>query len=219
MQVDSPAAQIDFSAFPDATGHFGDYGGTFVAETLIAALDELKAAYAKYRADPEFLREYEYDLKHFVGRPSPIYHCARLSRRSAERPAWIEVVRPTDQRGLSMIRTVWSAGTATLTSSGAAHERTIALHDDRLVVTDRVRGFERRAVCRWRLRPGAWVLRGNRLTDGRHDLSVEADAPIARLALVEGWESRHYQQRTVVPVLEVEITTPTTLRTFYRWAP
>jgi len=80
MQVDSPAAQIDFSAFPDATGHFGDYGGTFVAETLIAALEELKAAYAKYRADPEFLREYEYDLKHFVGRPSPIYHCARLSR-------------------------------------------------------------------------------------------------------------------------------------------
>ena len=105
------------------------------------------------------------------------------------------------------------------TASGAVHERTIALHDDRLVVTDRVRDFERHAVCRWRLRPGAWVLNGTRLADGRHELSVECDAPIARVALVEGWESRHYQQRTVVPVLEVELATPTTLRTTYRWTP
>ncbi|MBU6437668.1 MAG: tryptophan synthase subunit beta, partial [Betaproteobacteria bacterium] len=65
---------------PDASGHFGPYGGTFVAETLIHALDELKAAYDRYRADPEFLREFRYELAHFVGRPSPIYHAARLSR-------------------------------------------------------------------------------------------------------------------------------------------
>jgi tryptophan synthase beta chain len=65
---------------PDARGHFGPYGGTFVAETLIHALDELQAAYAKYRDDPEFKREFAYELKHFVGRPSPIYHAARTSR-------------------------------------------------------------------------------------------------------------------------------------------
>ena len=70
---------------PDARGHFGPvrgttYGGTFVAETLIHALRELEDAYARYRADPEFQREFRHELKHFVGRPSPIYHAARLSR-------------------------------------------------------------------------------------------------------------------------------------------
>ncbi len=65
---------------PDARGHFGPYGGTFVAETLIHALHELEAAYAKYREDPEFVAEFRHELKHFVGRPSPIYHAARLSR-------------------------------------------------------------------------------------------------------------------------------------------
>jgi tryptophan synthase beta chain len=65
---------------PDARGHIGPYGGTFVAETLIHALDELKAAYEHYRRDPEFVAEFRSELKHFVGRPSPVYHAARLSR-------------------------------------------------------------------------------------------------------------------------------------------
>ncbi|QAZ40965.1 tryptophan synthase subunit beta [Methylibium sp. Pch-M] len=65
---------------PDASGHFGRYGGSFVAETLIHALDELKAAYARYRDDPEFVAEFKSELAHFVGRPSPIYHAARMSR-------------------------------------------------------------------------------------------------------------------------------------------
>ena len=65
---------------PDARGHFGPYGGTFVAETLIHALDELKAAYEHYRQDPAFMAEYRSELAHFVGRPSPVYHAARLSR-------------------------------------------------------------------------------------------------------------------------------------------
>ena len=66
-------------AFPDARGHFGPYGGSFVAETLTHALAELKDAYARYSADPEFLEEFRYELKHFVGRPSPIYHAKRWS--------------------------------------------------------------------------------------------------------------------------------------------
>ncbi len=65
---------------PDATGHFGPYGGSFVAETLIHALDELKLAYARYRNDAEFIAEFRHELAHFVGRPSPVYHCARMSR-------------------------------------------------------------------------------------------------------------------------------------------
>jgi tryptophan synthase beta chain len=64
---------------PDSHGHFGPYGGIFVAETLIQALDELRIAYEKYRSDPEFLAEFRYDLKHYVGRPSPVYHCKRWS--------------------------------------------------------------------------------------------------------------------------------------------
>jgi tryptophan synthase beta chain len=65
---------------PDAKGHFGPYGGVFVAETLIHALDELKEAYARYQHDPEFIAEFEYELKHYVGRPSPIYHAKRWSQ-------------------------------------------------------------------------------------------------------------------------------------------
>jgi tryptophan synthase beta chain len=64
---------------PDNHGHFGPYGGIFVAETLIQALDELRIAYEKYRSDPEFIAEFRYDLKHYVGRPSPVYHCKRWS--------------------------------------------------------------------------------------------------------------------------------------------
>jgi len=64
---------------PDSHGHFGPYGGIFVAETLIQALDELRIAYEKYRGDAEFIAEFRYDLKHYVGRPSPVYHCQRWS--------------------------------------------------------------------------------------------------------------------------------------------
>ena len=64
---------------PDDRGHFGPYGGVFVAETLIHALDELRDAYAECSKDPAFIAEYEYELKHYVGRPSPIYHATRWS--------------------------------------------------------------------------------------------------------------------------------------------
>src|SRR5687768_15592417 len=66
---------------PDAAGHFGPYGGTFVAETLVHALDQLKAAYQRYRDDPAFKAEFADELKHYVGRPSPVYHARRWSGR------------------------------------------------------------------------------------------------------------------------------------------
>jgi len=65
--------------FPDARGHFGPYGGSFVAETLSHALAELNEAYARYSHDAEFLEEFRYELAHFVGRPSPVYHAKRWS--------------------------------------------------------------------------------------------------------------------------------------------
>ncbi len=64
---------------PDSRGHFGPYGGVFVSETLVHALDELRVAYQHYSKDPAFLEEFHYELKHFVGRPSPVYHAKRLS--------------------------------------------------------------------------------------------------------------------------------------------
>ena len=65
---------------PDADGHFGPYGGKFVAETLMLPITELEQAYQKYIDDPEFLAELDADFKHYVGRPSPIYHCQRWSQ-------------------------------------------------------------------------------------------------------------------------------------------
>src|SRR6476659_2001800 len=70
----------DFHAYPDSAGHFGRYGGRFVAETLIGPLQELAAAYDAARIDPAFVRAYDEDLAHYVGRPSPIYFAERLSR-------------------------------------------------------------------------------------------------------------------------------------------
>ncbi|MCE7031608.1 tryptophan synthase subunit beta [Lysobacter sp. GX 14042] len=70
---------IDYHAWPDATGHFGRYGGRFVAETLAGPLQELAQAYDQARGDPGFIHAFEQDLAHYVGRPSPIYHARRLS--------------------------------------------------------------------------------------------------------------------------------------------
>ena len=70
----------DFNAYPDAHGRFGEYGGSYVAETLMAPLAELTEAYLRLRKDPAFIAELDRDLKHYVGRPSPIYHAERLSK-------------------------------------------------------------------------------------------------------------------------------------------
>ncbi|TAL87402.1 MAG: tryptophan synthase subunit beta [Rhodanobacter sp.] len=70
----------DFHRWPDAHGRFGDFGGQYVAETLMAPLAELTEAYERLRDDPAFIAELDRDLKHYVGRPSPIYHAERLSQ-------------------------------------------------------------------------------------------------------------------------------------------
>jgi tryptophan synthase beta chain len=75
---------------PDATGHFGPYGGVFVAETLMHALDELKREYLRVRDDASFQAEFEYDLKHYVGRPSPVYYARRLSEQLGGAQIWLK---------------------------------------------------------------------------------------------------------------------------------
>jgi len=67
-------------SYPDSRGHFGVYGGTFVAETLMVPLKELLHAYENFMADEEFLQELDADLQNYVGRPSPLYHAARWSQ-------------------------------------------------------------------------------------------------------------------------------------------
>ena len=75
---------------PDSRGHFGPYGGVFVAETLIHALDELREQYARYQHDPEFVAEFEDELAHYVGRPSPVYHARRWSEKAGGAQIWLK---------------------------------------------------------------------------------------------------------------------------------
>ncbi len=73
-------ADIDYASFPDEKGHFGIYGGRFVSETLISALDELASMYQRLKDDPSFQAEFDKDMAHYVGRPSPLYHAERWSK-------------------------------------------------------------------------------------------------------------------------------------------
>jgi tryptophan synthase beta chain len=80
-QVGQAAESVSLTELPDAGGHFGPYGGRFVAETLMGPLEELRLAYEQYCQDPAFQAELDKDLAQFVGRPSPLYHAERWSRQ------------------------------------------------------------------------------------------------------------------------------------------
>jgi tryptophan synthase beta chain len=82
MPTDNTKQTIDYSAMPDERGHFGVYGGRFVSETLMQALDELRDAYEKFSTDKDFQAEFDADLAYYVGRPSPLYHAERLSKET-----------------------------------------------------------------------------------------------------------------------------------------
>lgn len=108
--------------------------------------------------------------------------------------------------------------------AGTSHKRHLALEDGRLCVSDEVAGQFGKAVLRWRLAPGAWHLF---VEDGMVrlvnqpaalTLTLKASMPIARCEIVEGWESRHYLEKTAVPVLELEVSRAGTLITEVRWA-
>ena len=73
---------VDYNQMPDNKGHFGPYGGRFVSETLMHALDQLEQSYARLKADRKLQAEFDKDLAHYVGRPSPLYHAERWSRET-----------------------------------------------------------------------------------------------------------------------------------------
>lgn len=81
MEPEMQSDQIDEIVLPDENGHFGVYGGRYVAETLITPLAELEAAYAECKVDENFQREFYHDLQHYVGRPSPLYPAQRLTKK------------------------------------------------------------------------------------------------------------------------------------------
>ena len=80
----------DYAQFPDARGHFGPYGGRFVAETLMEPLRELEEAYARLKSDPKFLAELDNDYTHYVGRPSPLYNAERLTKAWGGATIWLK---------------------------------------------------------------------------------------------------------------------------------
>ena len=77
-------------SWPDAAGRFGPFGGRFVAETLMGPIEELDAAYERFRADPAFHAELHAELRDFVGRPSPLYHARRLSGALGGAQIWLK---------------------------------------------------------------------------------------------------------------------------------
>ena len=88
--MSTTAEQNNSINVPDANGHFGIHGGRFVSETLMGALEELEALYDRLSKDPEFQAEFDKDLAHYVGRPSPLYHAERLSAHCGGAQIWLK---------------------------------------------------------------------------------------------------------------------------------
>jgi hypothetical protein len=108
-------------------------------------------------------------------------------------------------------------------AKGASHQRRVVMRATHIQVVDEVAGFVTKGVLRWRLMPGDWrvaVLNGGVTCNNNagHSLAVNATMPITRCEIVQGWESRHYLEKTPVPVLEIEFQQPGTLTSEYRWA-
>lgn len=110
-------------------------------------------------------------------------------------------------------------GAAYRDRQGAYHRRRLMMTFEALRIEDRIEGFARKAVLRWRLEPGDWKVDGDCVRNGAHVLRVQADVPLVRFELTTGWESRYYLVKTELPVLEVEVDRAGTLMSEYRWAP
>ena len=99
----------------------------------------------------------------------------------------------------------------------AQHKRSINLESNKLIIIDDVSGFKQKAVLRWRLIPGDWVINGNTISNGVVSILIESNEVINRLVLTQGWESRYYLRKTQLPVLEVEINDPGNITTLIQW--
>jgi len=126
------------------------------------------------------------------------------------RGAWLEA---TDTEFVAENGTRASAAAGYTDWQGARHHREIKILDDGVTVHDRISKFSSHAILRWRLQPGSWAVTGSEVVGSGFKLSINADVDIARVELVEGWESRYYLEKTELPVLEVELRTPGTIIT------
>jgi len=172
-----------------------------------------------YNTDPQWLNYFAGTASHNTVQFDSRDQMPRLSRFLLG--AWLmtECLQPLQDDGQT---THFAAGYRD--SQGARHQRQVSLQNASLQVKDNVQGFAHHAVLRWRLIPGDWQLeqtpQGPRLTlsAAAVTLKVSATVPITRCDLVEGWESRHYLEKTPVPVLEIEIQQAATLTTELHWA-
>lgn len=102
-------------------------------------------------------------------------------------------------------------------AEGASHIRSITLSPTKMVVEDKVAGFQNTALLRWRLEPGRWLQNGTTVSTSEFSLSVTSDNPLGRSELVEDWESRYYLKRDPIPVFEVGALSACVLRTELSW--
>lgn len=102
-------------------------------------------------------------------------------------------------------------------SQKAYQHRTISLSSQRLIVTDKVTNFKHKAVLRWRLLPGEWQVNDSAIINDKYQITIESTAPIIRIEIIQGWESRYYLKKTPLPVLEVEVQQAGELRTNVLW--
>ena len=100
---------------------------------------------------------------------------------------------------------------------GASHNRNVSLSDDNLVVTDNLDSFQESAILRWRLIPGKWAISNNKITNGNVTIEITSDSDFKRFEIVKGFESRYYLQKTELPVLEIELTSPSKVVTLVTW--
>ena len=127
---------------------------------------------------------------------------------------WLKTL---ELKPLSETRKDVSFGASYRDRQNCFHRRFVRLEDSKFDVQDEISGFRRKAVLRWRLMPGPWRKEGDCLSDGRHRLKVSSTVAPVRSALVQGWESRYYMQKTQLPVFEIEVREPCRLTTEYRW--
>lgn len=115
-------------------------------------------------------------------------------------------------------QTAVSFSASYIDSERCSHKRSILLDKGGLKVSDEINGFKEKAVLRWRLSPGGWVRESDySFTNGRDRISIEPTMSVRRCEVIDGWESRYYLQKHLVPVLELEVTQPGSLITEYRW--
>ncbi|UVN45736.1 heparinase II/III family protein [Pseudomonas mosselii] len=165
-----------------------------------------------YNAEAEWLRYFPGTASHNTVQFDERDQMPRLSRFLFG--SWLKICR---LEPLARGDGFTTCGAGYRDGQGAQHLRHVSLGEHGLRVRDQIVGFAGKAILRWRLEPGDWVLQEHGASNGSHRLTVTGDMPIVRYELTEGWESRYYLEKTRVPVLEVEVATAGVLITEYHW--